>query len=152
MKKTKNLFLALCITLVILFAGCVASILAVFLKDFDVEAANVLGLVFLFFHMLIIAVFFYLAFKAFWTGKSSLLGVFTVDDKGNVINGTRIASIIICALLMCMGIYMTLVVCGLQIPLSDFPKSLKFALMNVGYSLGIISIFFILYPITSRGN
>ena len=149
--KTKKLFLVLLIVIGVLFVGCAASIFAVFLKDFDTDSANVLGLVALFFHLLILAVIFYLTFKAYWLDKSSLLAVFTLDEKGNLIKNTRTVAIVVMSLFLTLGIYMTLLVCNLSLPLSFFVKSLKFTLMNIGYSIGILALFFVLYPIVTRG-
>lgn len=152
MNKTKNLFLALVIALGVLFAGCCASIITVVVNNFDTEATNIMALVSLMLHLLILAVAFYLAFKAFYTGKSSLIGIVTIDEHGFLIKKSRIVAIVVSALFMLMGIYGTLLVCGLDIWLSFFATALKHTLMNVGYSIGIIALFFILYPLVKQGE
>lgn len=151
MSKTKNLFLALLIITALLFLGCGASIVVTFVNDFETDGGSILAVVYMFFHLIILAIVFYLAFKAFYTDKSSLLAVFTLDEKGNLIKRTRTVAIIITALFLAFGIYMTFELCFTNMPLSFFTKSLKFALMNVGYSVGIVALFFILYPIV-RGE
>lgn len=150
MDKTKNLFLALLITLGLLFAGCCASIIGTFVVDFDTEATNVMALVYLVFHLLVIAITFYLAFKAYYTGKSSLLEIFTINEKGQLIKKTRVVAIVISAIFWCIAIYATLLVCGLEIPLSFFAPALKHALMNFGYSVAIVAIYFVIYPFTKK--
>lgn len=152
MNKTKNIFLALLITLGVLFAGGCASIIVLVANSFELEATNVMALVSLFIHLLIVAAVFYLSFKAFYTGKSSLVEIITFDERGFLIKKTRIVAIVISAIFMCMGIYGTLLVCGLDIWLSFFATALKYVLMNVGYSVGIVALFVILYPLVKQGE
>ena len=147
MDKTKNLFLGLVITIGALFAGCCTSIIGVFVDNFQSDSGNILGLVYLFLHLVILASAFYFAFKAYYTGKSSLIGVVAMDERGNLIKKTRVVAIVISSLFLVVGIYATLLVFNLEIPLNFFSKTLKFAIMNVGYSVGIVGLFFIFYPL-----
>ena len=147
MDKTKNLFLGLVITIGVLFVGCCASIFAVLFNDFKNESGNILGLVYLFLHLVILAGAFYFSFKAYYTGKSSLIGIVTMDERGNLIKKTRMVAIVISSIFLLLGIYATLLVFNLEIPLNFFSRTLKFAIMNVGYTVSFIGAFFIFYPV-----
>lgn len=150
MSKTKKLFLALMIITIVLFLGCGASIIISFVNEFDTSSASVLALVYLFLHLIVLALVFYLSFKAFYTDKSSLLAVFSLDEKGNLISRTKVVAIVVASLFFIIGIYFTLELLISNMPLTFFTKTLKFALMNVGYSVGIVALFFILFPIVTR--
>ena len=147
MSKTKNLFLALVISIGVLFLGCCASIFVCFFNDFDSTSGNILALVYLFLHLVVLAGAFYFAFRAYYTGKSSLIGIVTIDERGNLILKSRVVAIVISSLFLLVGIYATLLVFNLEIPLNFFSKTLKFAIMNVGYTISFIGAFFILYPV-----
>lgn len=145
MKKEKKLFLGLSIALGLLFILAVVSIIFVFVIDFTNTSENIMGTVYLFIHSLIIAVAFYYTFKAFMQ-KSQLMSIFMIDERGEVIKKSVVVASILAGVFLAIGVYFTLLCFNLNIPLAFFAKGIRFTLMNVGYSVGIVSLAFALYP------
>ena len=101
--------------------------------------------VYLFIHSLIVAGAFYFALKAFLQ-KSQLMAILMIDEHGHKITKSFVVAIVLSSLSFLVGIYFMLLCFNLPIPLQDFAKGLKFTLMNVGYSIGIVSLAFAIYP------
>lgn len=128
------------------FLACF-SIIVNFVYDFNSSSDNILATVYLFIHLIIIGIAFYFVIKAFLY-KSSLMSVFMIDEYKHPILKSKIVAIVLSSICLVCGIYSTLLSIGLGIPLSNvFSKALKFAFMNVFYSVGFVSLFFALYPI-----
>lgn len=145
MSKEKKLFLSLSLCLGAMFILATVSIIFVFVIDFENTSQNIMSTVYLFLHSIIVAVAFYFSFKAYLQ-KSQLMNVFMIDEKGNTIKKSQIVAIVLCSIFFVIGLYSTLLVLNLSIPLSFFARGLKFCLMNVGYSVGIVILHFALYP------
>lgn len=145
MKKEKKLFLSLIVCLALLFALATVSIIFVFVVDFTNTSENIMATVYLFAHSIVVAGAFYFAFKAF-IQRSQLMRIFMLDEYEQPLKKSKIVCIVLSSLSFLIGIYFTLLVFGLQIPLNEFAKGLKYALMNVGYSVGIVTLHFALYP------
>lgn len=145
MNREKKFFLVLAILLAALFVLATVSIIFVFVINFVNTSENIMAVVYLFVHSLIIAGAFYYSFKAFLQ-KSQLMAIFMIDERGVAIKKSRIVASILCALAFGVGIYFMLLCFGINIPPQGFSNGVKFMLMNVGYSVGIVSLFFALYP------
>lgn len=145
MLKEKKLFLILSIALGALFLLACVSIVFVFVIDFQNTSENIMATVYLFIHSLIVAGAFYFALKAFLQ-KSQLMAILMIDEHGNKITKSFVVAIVLSSLSFLVGIYFMLLCFNLPIPLQDFAKGLKFTLMNVGYSIGIVSLAFAIYP------
>lgn len=145
MLKEKKLFLILSIALGALFLLACISIVFVFVIDFQNTSENIMATVYLFIHSLIVAGAFYFALKAFLQ-KSQLMAILMIDEHGNKITKSFVVAIVLSSLSFLVGIYFMLLCFNLPIPLQDFAKGLKFTLMNVGYSIGIVSFAFAIYP------
>lgn len=145
MNKEKKFFLTLLICLGALFLLACISIIFVFVVDFQNTSENIMSTVYLFIHSIIVAVAFYFTFKAFMQ-KSQLMSILMIDERGNAIKKSQIVASILASLSFIVGIYFMLLCFSLPIPLQEFAKGLKFTLMNVGFSVGIVSLFFALYP------
>jgi len=139
------------IALGVLFALVCFSIIRVFVINFEKTSQNGLAVAFLFLHMVLIAVAFYMATKAFLRGPS-LMNVLMTDDHGNALKKSVVVASIICGLGWLIGVYMLILVCGANSFLSFFAPALKYALMNVGFSVAIVAAFFAHYPMVARKN
>ena len=147
MKKEKILFLALLIVLVGLFGLCGFSLFQCFVFDSGDEfGSHFMEIMYLFLHLIMIAIVFYLVFRAFKI-KPSLIQLMTLDVDGNRMTKSFVISLILSVFFFFIGIYSTLRLCGLKTPPLDiFPNGLIHDLMNAGYFLGAISLTFFIYP------
>lgn len=145
MKKVKKLFASLSICLGLLFALCCTSIIFVFVYNFNNVSEELLAVAYLFIHLIILAVVFYLSFKAYLQ-KPQIMNILMIDENNQPIKKSKIVALIFTILGFIVGVYFTLLVFNLSIPLSFMSSGLKHALMNVGYSVALIALHFYLYP------
>lgn len=147
MKKEKALFLGFLIVLVGLFGLCGFSLIKCFVYGTAEEGeSNVLEIIYLFLHLIMIAIVFYLTFRAFRI-KSSIIRLMMLDDNEKKTAKTLIISGILSGLFYTIGIYATLHIFGLKMPPLDyFSMSLSHDLMNAGFFFGSIGLVFFLYP------
>ena len=148
MNKEKSLFLALIIVEVALFVLCGYSLVQCFVYgDGGTDAgSHFLEITYLFLHLIMIAIVFYLTFRAFRI-KPAIIHLIMLDVNGIRIRKSLIISGIIATVFLFLGIYSTLHICGLKTPPLDvFPIGLVHDLMNAGYLFGFIALSFFLYP------
>ena len=148
MNKERTLFLGLVIVLVILFGLCGYSLVQCFVynNSGDDVGSHFLEITYLFLHLILVAIVFYLAFRAFKI-KPSIINLMMLDVNEVKIPKSLIISGILSVVFLFIGIYSTLHICGLQTPPLDiFPIGLTHDLMNAGYLIGAISLTFFLYP------
>ena len=148
MKKIKTLFLILSIVLIGLFALCGFSLVQCFVYGSTDEetGSHFLEIAYLFLHLIMVAIVFYLSFRAFKV-KPSLVHLMMLDVNEEKMPKSLIISGILSALFLFLGIYSTLHICGLQTPPLDvFPIGLAHDLMNAGYFVFAISFTFFVYP------
>ena len=149
MNKEKTLFLVLSIILIGLFALCGFSLVQCFVFSNggqDEAGSRFMEIAYLFLHLIMVAIILYLAIRAFVKGPS-IIHLMTLDVNGVRMNKSTIISAILTAIFMFIGIYSTLHICGLKMPLLDiFPLGLSHDLMNAGYLIGLISLTFLIYP------
>ena len=148
MNKEKALFLALLVVLVGLFGLCGFSLVQCFVYNASGEDAgsHFLEITYLFLHLIMIAIVFYLVFRAFKI-KASIINLITLDVNEIRITKSLIISGILSVFFLFMGIYSTLHLLGLKTPPLDvFPIGLTHDLMNAGYFFGAIALTFFIYP------
>lgn len=148
MNKEKTMFLLLSIVLVGLFALCGYSLVQCFVYSASGEDAgsHFLEITYLFLHLIMIAIVFYLTFRAFKI-KASIINLITLDENEVKITKSLIISGILAAVFLFVGIYSTLHLLGLKTPPLDvFPIGLTHDLMNAGYFFGVIALTFFIYP------
>ena len=147
MNKERALFLALSIVLVLLFGLCGYSLVSCFVYGTGDElGSHVLEIIYLFLHLIMVAIVFYLAFRAFKV-KTSILNLLMLDVNEVKITKSLVISGILSVLFLFMGFYATLHICGLKTPPLDiFPIGLSHDLMNAGYLFGFVSLTCFVYP------
>ena len=148
MKKERALFLIFSIVLVGLFGLCGYSLIQCFVYNApkDDVGSHVLEIIYLFLHLIMVAIVFYLAFRAFKI-KSSIVRLLMLDVNEVKIPKALIISAVVAVLFLFLGIYSTLHLFGLQTPPLDiFPIGLTHDLMNAGYLIGSIALVCFLYP------
>ena len=105
MKKGKALFLGFLIVLVGLFGLCGFSLIKCFVYGTAEEGeSNVLEIIYLFLHLIMIAIVFYLTFRAFRI-KSSIIRLMMLDDNEKKTAKTLIISGILSGLFYTIGSY-----------------------------------------------
>ena len=148
MNKEKTLFLILSIVLLGLFVLCGYSLVVCFVYgdgDTDIDS-HVLEIIYLFLHLIMIAIVFYLSFRAFKI-KTSIANLLMLDVNGVRIIKSLIISGIIGGISLFIGVYATLHLCGLKTPpLHVFPTGLAYDLMNAGYFFTVVAITLFIYP------
>ena len=149
MKKEKTLFLVFLLVLGGLFVLCGFSLVRCFVYNtFDDSGdPSILEIGYLFLHLIMIAIVFYLAFRAFKI-KSSIVALLTMGDNDEKkTRNSLIISGILSVLFFFVGIYSTLHVLGLTCPPLNY-LSMSFAhdFMNAGYFFGSIALVFFIYP------
>lgn len=148
MNKEKTLFLILSIALIGLFVLCGYSLIQCFVYNAGGEdiGSHVLEIIYLFLHLIMLAIVFYLAFRAFKV-KTSITNLLMLDVNEVRIVKSLVISGILAVFFLFVGIYATLAVCGLRLPPFDiFPIGIAHDLMNAGYFFGIIALVCFLYP------
>ena len=148
MNKEKTLFLIFSIVLVGLFVLCGFSLVQCFVygSSEGEVGGHVLEIIYLFFHLIMVAIVFYLSFRASKI-KVSITNLLMLDEKGQRIKKPLIISGILAFVFFFIGIYSTLHICGLKTPPLDvFPIGLTHDLMNAGYFFGSIALVLFIYP------
>ena len=146
--KKRKFFLGLMITEGILFALCCASIIFCVLNGSKVPAdkqtEHTMAFVFLFLHMIAIAVFFFYSLKAYLLG-SSFLNVITVKENGERNKKQQITFSIIAGVLALIAAYFIAILCGADSFGKIFSLGLQVALVNLGITLATMALFIVFY-------
>lgn len=148
MKKEKILLLCLLIVLGALFILCGFSLVKCFVYSTALEEGdnNVLEIGYLFIHLIMNAIIFYLAFRGFKL-KISIMNLLMLDDSGNRSKKALIISGVLSGVFFVIGIYSTLHILGLPMPpLNYLSLSTSHDLMNAGFLFGAVALTFFLYP------
>lgn len=148
MNKEKSLFLILSIVLVGLFVLCGYSLIQCFVYNASGEdtGSHILEIIYLFMHLIMIAIIFYLAFRAFKV-KTSIINLLMLDVNGIKIKKSLIISGVLAVVFFFIGIYSTLHILGLKTPPLDvFPIGLSHDFMNAGYLFGVVALTCFIYP------
>ncbi len=148
MNREKVLFLIYSIILVGLFVLCGYSLIQCFVYNpsGDSDGSHVLEIIYLFLHLIMLAIVFYLSFRAFKI-KTSIVNLIMLDENGVKMKKSLIISAIIAVFFLFSGIYATLAICGLRLPPFDiFPIGMAHDIMNAGYFFGSIALICFIYP------
>lgn len=148
MKKEKNLFLISLVVEVALFVLCGYSLIQCFVYGYDGEemGSHIMEIIYLFLHLVFVAIIFYLTFRAFKL-KATILNNLMYDEDGKISKKAQIISLIIAIIFSIIAIYSTLVVFGIKLPLlSELSLGLTYDLLNAGYLLSLIAIMCFIFP------
>ena len=147
-RKDSLLFLIMAIVMVLSFLLCGYSLIRVFVIGYEGEdiGSHIFEISYLFVHLIVVAILFYLYFRAYKFGSFFTKGL-TVDQNGVKYHKKHIVFAIIGSLLVLIAIYSTLQIIGLKFPLYDFMGEVIWHdLMNGCYLLSVIFISFFIYP------
>ena len=155
MKKEKTLFLVFLFVLGALFLLCGYSLVRCFVYNtFDDNGdPSILEIIYLFIHLVIIAIVFYLAFRAYKIKSSIVYLLTTGDNDEKKTLKSRIISGILSGIFLTIGFYSMLHIFGVPCPPLNY-LSMSFAhdFMNAGYFFGSIALVFFIYPFIADKN
>ena len=153
MNKRNKYFLYFSFVLIGLFIFACFSIIYSVIKLNQATAAeragSTLGLVALFFHLIIVSIAIIYDVKAY-QNKSVLVAVIMVDDRGNKNPRSYRNSLIFAGIFAIFGIFFFLNSFGI-IPLTKvLTTSINLVLTNVGFSVSIVSFYLYFYKPISK--
>ena len=147
MKKRKY-FLGLLIALGLLFVLCCFSIIFCVINGSSVPSdknvEHIMAFVFLFFHLIIIAVLFFYALRAYLV-RSTFIQIITTKDNGNRNKKTVVVCSILAGIFALIGVYFVTVIAGVPSFGDMFSLGLRFALMNAGFTVTTLCLFIVFY-------
>ena len=153
MNRVKVFFLSLCITLGVLFALCGFSLVQCFVFSSgaqDEAGSRFMEIAYLFLHLIMVAIILYLAIRAFIKGPS-IIHLMSLDVNQVRLTKSTIISSIVAALFLFMGIYSTLFISGLKLPVLDlFSLGLAHDLMNAGFLFGSVALTCFIFPFVHK--
>ena len=152
--KEKDLFLFLCIGSVASFLLCGYSLISCFALADTSEGlgSHILEISYLFMHLIVCAIIFYLAFRAMKFGSFFVKNVM-FDGNGQPVNSKRIVFGVLSGLLFIIFIYSFIQGITMSLPLAaEIGKVVWHDIMNASFILSIIFIVFVIYPIFPYNN
>ena len=148
MKKKSKYFLGLTLLTAGLFVFCCFSIIFAVIKmntvPKDKRIENTMGFVYLFLHLIILAVAFYYALKSY-VQKDQILSVFMTLENGKKNPKAYRNALIFGIIFIILGIWFFLNSFGILSIMSFFSMGLNMALCNVGFSIGGIALYIYFY-------
>ena len=146
--KKRRFFLGLIIAEIILFALCCASIIYCVINGNAVpdakKAEHTMAFVFLFLHMIVLAILFFYALRAYLVG-SSFIQIITTKENGEKNKKAVIISSILAGVFALIAVYFVTVLCGVPSFGNVFSLGLQFALVNVGFNITTLCLFLVFY-------
>ena len=103
-----------------------------------------MAFVFLFFHLIIIAVLFFYALRAYLV-RSTFIQIITTKDNGNRNKKTVLVCSILAGIFALIGVYFVTVIAGVPSFGDMFSLGLRFALMNAGFTVTTLCLFIVFY-------
>ena len=151
--KEKDLFLLLAIGSVISFILCGYSLIVCFAFDGSVGlGSHVLEISYLFLHLILCAIIFYLAFRAMKFGSFFVKNVM-FDGDGYPIKSKRIIFGVLAGLLFAIFVYSFIQGILMNLPLAtELGKIVWHDIMNASFLLSVILLIFVIYPIFPYSN
>ena len=153
MEKKNKYFLYLIIAAITLFVlDCASIIFSVTMTNSFDETQNVdnaLALGYLIIHLILVAAAIYYSVKAY-VGKSVLIGVLMYDEKGEPIKKSHNVALTLAIIFGVIGVFFLVSFCGAISALNNFPKVLEIALINVGFSVSTVALFFYFYKLPKK--
>ena len=155
MKETERKYLlSLFIVFIVLMVAAVGSMVYAFVVIFQQGSIlnNILELFYLGIHIIFLTMGIIFTTNALKSKKgSSIMRTLTVVPHYNVASiPARVISIVLSAFGFVVGVYFTLVLCGVPLPYFHFPIALLLDLVNAPFSLFIVGLYFFLYPFVYR--
>ena len=149
MRKEKNLFKLLCVGTTISFLVCGYSLVMCFaFEGSDGElGSHILEIMYLFMHLIICAIIFYLGFRAVRFG-SFFIKNNVYDYEGVVYKKRWIVYIVLDSLFLALFTYSFIQAISMKLPLAkELGKVVWHDLMNASFLLFFIFLVFVLYPL-----
>lgn len=145
MNKTKKFFLAFLIAIGALFLFTCFAIIRIFVFSFDGTTENVIGAVYLFLLLLAESYIFYQAFRAYII-KPSVMNIVMIDEHGIVIQKSVRVSLVLTIISSVFFAFTLALELGLNKVITIFSTGVTYAVMNTALVVGILALFFHLYP------
>ena len=144
--KEKNLFVGLCIGTIISFILCGYSLISCFVfSDETGLGSHILEISYLFLHLILCAIVFYLAFRAIRFGSFFIKNV-VYDENGKVYKSKKVGFIITSIVFLVIFIYSMIQAFTMSLPLAtELGKVVWHDLMNGFFLLTVIFTLFVLY-------
>lgn len=149
MKKESKFFLVVLIAIILLFFLTGFSLIMCFITPFNETEllSHILEISYLFIHLAALAIVFYITFRAFRFSSVLLMNIM-INKDGSKATSKQIIFAILSAISLLVGIYSTLVISNVNLPLNNFFSFVIWHdLMNAFYLLFVIFLTFTLYPI-----
>lgn len=147
-KKEKNIFIGLCVGSIVSFLLCGYSLIYCFaMERADTLGSYILGVAYLFLHLIFCSIIFYVSFRATKLGSFFVKNL-VYDAKGNVIKSKKILFIILSVIFFAVFVYSFIQGITMSLPLANvMAKVVWHAIMNAMFMATIIFMVFIIYPI-----
>ena len=150
MKKEKYLFIAMMVLLGILFLLCGTSLIITFaLNDElfkDSTITGVFEISYLFLHLVLLGIIFYLVFRAYMKG-SNIMAAFMMKDFNKKNTTSIVIMAVLAAFSLIIGVYSILIVFGVHVPLFEYISNIAaHSIMNAMMLLFVISVSFLIFP------
>lgn len=146
--KKRKFFLGLLIAEVILFAFCCFSIIYCVLNGSSVpddkKVEHTMAFVFLFFHLIILAVLFFYSLRAYLT-KSMFIQIVTTKENGEKNPKTVVVCSILAAIFATVGVFFVTVLAGVPSFGNIFSLGSQLALVNAGFTITTLCLFLVFY-------
>lgn len=146
----RKYLIALMIVFIVLFAAAIGSLIAAFIIIYHQQSIlnNLLELIYLAVHIVATVLGGYMCYSALKSKKGSFMmrGLMIHSSHKKYNKPARIIAIILCAFSFAIGVYFTLVLCGVPLYAFHFPIALVLDLVNSPFSVFIVGLFFIFYP------
>ena len=148
MKKEKNIFLGLCVGVVISFLLCGYSLITCFAFDDTTGlGSHILEISYLFLHLVLCGILFYFSFRAMKFGSFFIKNV-TYDENGDPYKSKRITFIVLDSIFVIIFVYSIIQCFTMTLPLAvELGKIVWHDIMNATFLASIIFATFILYPL-----
>lgn len=147
MKKRKY-FLGLVINIGVLFALCCFSIIYCVLNGSSVpddkHVEHIMAFVYLFFHLIILAVLFFYALKAYLLG-SSFIQIVTTKENGEKNKKAVVICSVLAGVFALIAVFFITVIAGVPSFGNIFSLGLQFALVNAGFTVSSLCLFLVFY-------
>ena len=107
---------------------------------------------YLFLHLIILGILFYLTFRALMKGSAIMANIMMKDhNRKNIV--TMVIAAVLATIFLSLGIYAALIAFGAPVPLSDiFNGVVSHAIMNASFLATTLGISFFIFPFLYNEN
>ena len=138
----------------VLFGLCGYSLVISFVINMESDSimSHLFETSYLFLHLVIIGIIFYLTFRALMKGSAIMANIMMKDhNKKNIV--TMVISAILGVLVLLVGIYASLIAFNAPVPLSNiFAGVVSHAIMNACFLATMLAISFFIFPFLYNEN